>query len=39
MVRMADEDRGMMKSAKGKDAYLLQACFLYVGASRDEGLC
>ena len=37
MVRMADEDRGMMKSVKGKDAYLLQAFFLYVGANRDEG--
>ena len=38
MVRMADEGRGMMKSAKGKDAYLLQAYFLYVGASRDGEL-
>ena len=38
MVRMADEGRGMMKSAKGKDAYLLQVYFLYVGANRVEGL-
>ena len=38
VIRMADGGKGMMKSAKGKDAYLLQAYFLYVGASRDEGL-